>query len=135
MTHQLAAQAAVALIADLGKLVQLIKVTLAVMVEGMSPTVAVAVAARVPQELLATLVVTELAALGQTSTLLGHLQQARAIQDILQAVEVAGVVNQAHRERVEMAVEETVIMVLDQQILAVVEQAILTVQVVLVALA
>tara|TARA_R110000765_G_scaffold83988_1_gene162774 strand:- start:211 stop:699 length:489 start_codon:yes stop_codon:yes gene_type:complete len=134
-THLSVGQAAVPLITGLGKVVQLTKVILAVTGEGMIPTVAVAVAARLAQEPMVTLVVTELAALDQMSTLLGHLQQVRAIQDILQAVEVAGVVNQAHRERVEMAVEETVIMVLDQQILGVVEQEMLAVQVVLVALA
>ena len=95
----------------------------------------VVAAVRVPQEPLAEMLALVLVALDQTHTLLGHLQQARAIQDILQAVAVVAVVNQAHRERVEMAVEETQIMVLDQQILGVVEQEIVTVQVVLVALA
>ena len=134
-THLAVDQAAVPLMDILEKLAQLTKVILALLGEGVFPTVAVAVAARVPQAPLVTLVVTELAALDQTSTLLGHLQQVRAIQDILQAVAVVAVVNQTHRERVEMAVEETVIMVLEQQILGVVEQEIVTVQVVLVALA
>jgi len=130
-------QAAVALMDVEVALVQLTKEIAAgrTQTTTMIPTVAAAAVVRLPQEPLAEIVALVLVALDQTSTLLGHLQPARAIQDFLQAVAVVGVVNQAHRARVEMAVEETQIMVLDQQILGVVEQEMIAVQVVLVALA